>query len=75
VRECLHLAIIVLCDIGDSDQLVEKELQPEPLEAPFAPAGIALVISPPAGTRPQLSFASPFMVDHVAWHAERLRRG
>jgi len=43
-------------DIGDSDRFVEKELGPEPLEAPFAPAGIALVTAPPAGTRPQLSF-------------------
>ena len=29
-------------DIGDSDRFVEKELRPELLEAPCAPAGIAL---------------------------------
>ena len=31
-------------------------LRPELPGAPFAPAGIALVTVPPAGTRPQLSF-------------------
>jgi hypothetical protein len=43
-------------DIGEPDPFVEKELRPEWLGAPFAPAGIVLVTAPPAGTRPQLSF-------------------
>src|SRR5215467_4428023 len=38
--------------------------------------GHRALIAPPAGVRPQLlyDFRSKFMPDHVAWHAERLRR-
>jgi hypothetical protein len=32
-------------------------------------------IAPPAGYDHSYYFISTFMVDHVAWHAERLRRG
>jgi len=56
-------------DVGDSDQFVKTELRPELLKAPFVPAGI-----PPRYDH-SYYFISKFMPDHVAWHAERLRRG
>ena len=62
-------------DIGDSDRFVEKELRPELLEAPFVPAGIALSLRLQPGYDHSYHFISTFMPDHVAWHAERLRRG
>jgi S-formylglutathione hydrolase len=61
-------------DIGDSDPFVEKELRSELLEAPCAPAGIALSLRHQPGYDHSYYFISTFMVDHVAWHAERLRR-
>jgi S-formylglutathione hydrolase len=62
-------------DIGDADRFVEKELRPELLEAPCAPAGIALSLRHQPGYDHSYYFISKFMPDHVAWHAERLRRG
>ena len=61
-----------LVDIGDSDRFVEKELRPELLEAPCAPAGIALSLRHQPGYDHSYYFISKFMPDHVAWHAERL---
>jgi S-formylglutathione hydrolase len=51
-------------DIGDSDRFVEKELR-----------GIALSLRHQPGYDHSYYFISKFMPDHVAWHAERLRRG
>jgi S-formylglutathione hydrolase len=62
-------------DIGDPDPFVEKELRPELLEAPCAPAGIALSLHHQPEYDHSYYFISTFMVDHVAWHGERLRRG
>ena len=61
-------------DIGDSDPFVEKELRPELLEAPSAPAGIALSLRHQLGYDHSYYFISTFMADYVAWQAERLRR-
>jgi len=54
-----------------------EELRPELLESTVRPGGHRALIALPAGVRPQLLyyFSSKFMPDHVAWHAERLRRG
>ena len=62
-------------DIGDSDPFVEKEWRPELREALCAPTGIALSLRHQPGYDHSNYFISTFMVDHVAWHAERLRRG
>jgi S-formylglutathione hydrolase FrmB len=63
-------------DIGNSDRYIEKELRPELPEAPCAPAGIALSLRyQPGFDHVYYYFSSKFMPDHVAWHAERLRRG
>jgi S-formylglutathione hydrolase len=50
-------------------------LRPELLEAPCVPAGIALSLRHQPGYDHGYYFISKFMPDHVAWHAERLRRG
>jgi S-formylglutathione hydrolase len=53
-------------DIGDSDPFVEKEMPPELLEAPCAPAHIALSLRHQPGYDHSYHFISTFMVDHVA---------
>ena len=47
-------------DIGDSDRFVEKELRPELLEAPCAPAGIALSLRHQPGYDHSYYFISKF---------------
>ena len=64
----------ILVDVGDADPFVEKELRPELLEAACAEAGIALSMRRQRGYDHSYYFVSTFMADHVAWHAERLRR-
>jgi S-formylglutathione hydrolase FrmB len=60
---------------SDSDPFVEKKLRPELLEAPCAPAGIALSLRHQPGYDHSYYFISKFMPDHVVWRAERLRGG
>jgi hypothetical protein len=50
-------------DIGDSDRFVEKELRPELMEAPCAPAGIALSLRHQPRYDHSYHFISKFMPD------------
>jgi len=65
----------ILVDVGDADPFIEKELRPELLEAACDKAGIALTLRRQPGYDHSYYFISTFMADHLAWHAERLRRG
>ena len=65
----------ILVDVGDADPFIEKELRPELLEQACADAGIALTLRRQRGYDHSYYFISTFMADHLAWHAERLRRG
>jgi S-formylglutathione hydrolase len=65
----------ILVDVGEADPFIEKELRPELLEESCKAAGIALTLRRHAGYDHSYYFISTFMADHVAWHAERLKRG
>jgi S-formylglutathione hydrolase len=65
----------ILVDIGEADPFIEKELRPELLEQSCQAAGIPLTLRRHAGYDHSYYFISTFMADHVAWHAERLKRG
>ena len=65
----------ILVDVGLSDPFIEKELRPELLEQSCKAAGIALTLRRHAGYDHSYYFISTFMADHIAWHAERLKRG
>ena len=64
----------LLVDIGDADPFLEKELKPELLEKACGDAGIPLTLRRQPGYDHSYYFISTFMADHVAWHAERLKR-
>jgi S-formylglutathione hydrolase len=65
----------ILVDVGTADAFIEKELRPELLEAACDAAGIALTLRRQPGYDHSYYFISTFMADHLAWHAERLKRG
>ena len=65
----------ILVDVGDADPFIEKELRPELLERACREAGIALKLRIQPGYDHSYYFISTFMADHLAWHAERLKRG
>ena len=65
----------LMVDVGDADPFVEKELRPELLEQSCDEAGIALTLRRQPGYDHSYYFISTFMAEHIAWHAERLRRG
>jgi S-formylglutathione hydrolase len=64
----------LLVDIGTADPFLEKELKPELLEAACEAAGIPLTLNRREGYDHSYYFISTFMADHVAWHAERLKK-
>lgn len=64
----------LLIDVGDADPFIEKELRPELLEGACAKAGIQLNLRIQPGYDHSYFFISTFMADHLAWHAERMRR-
>ena len=64
----------LLVDVGTADPFIEKELRPELLEAACSAAGIPLTLRRQQGYDHSYYFISTFMAEHVAWHAERLRR-
>lgn len=64
----------LLVDIGEADPFLERELRPELLEQACSGAGISLTLRRHAGYDHSYYFISSFMADHVAWHAERLKR-
>ena len=65
----------LLVDVGDADPFIEKELRPELLERACADAGIPLTLRIQPGYDHSYYFISTFMAEHLAWHAERLRKG
>jgi S-formylglutathione hydrolase len=65
----------ILVDVGTADPFIEKELRPELLERACAAAGIPLTLRRRQGYDHSYYFISTFMAEHLAWHAERLRRG
>jgi S-formylglutathione hydrolase len=65
----------LLVDVGDADPFIEKELRPELLEQACATASIPLTLRIQAGYDHSYYFISTFMAEHLAWHAERLRKG
>jgi len=65
----------ILVDVGDADPFIEKELRPELLQRACAKAGIPLTLRIQPGYDHSYFFISTFMADHLAWHAERMRRG
>jgi S-formylglutathione hydrolase len=65
----------ILIDVGDADPFIEKELRPELLERACREAGIPLTLRIQPGYDHSYYFISTFMADHLAWHAERLKRG
>jgi S-formylglutathione hydrolase len=65
----------LLVDVGEADPFIEKELRPELLRQACDSAGIALTLRVQPGYDHSYYFISTFMADHLAWHAERLKRG
>ena len=65
----------ILVDVGDADPFIEKELRPELLQRACGLAGIPLTLRIQPGYDHSYFFISTFMADHLAWHAERLKRG
>lgn len=64
----------LLVDVGNADTFLEQQLRPELLERACAEAEIRLTLRRQPGYDHSYYFISTFMTDHVAWHAERLRR-
>ncbi len=64
----------LLVDQGDADAFLAEQLKPELLAAACSDAGIDLTLRMQPGYDHSYYFISSFMADHVAWHAERLKR-
>jgi S-formylglutathione hydrolase len=64
----------LLVDVGSADPFIEKELKPELLERACAAKDIALTLRRQPGYDHSYYFISTFMPDHIAWHAERMKK-
>lgn len=64
----------LLVDQGDADAFLTEQLKPELLAAACRDAGIGLQLRMQPGYDHSYYFISSFMADHVAWHADRLKR-
>jgi len=64
----------LLVDQGDADSFLTEQLKPELLAAVCRGAGIDLTLRMQPGYDHSYYFISSFMADHVAWHADRLKR-
>jgi S-formylglutathione hydrolase len=62
-----------LVDVGDADQFLTEQLQPELLQAACEKAGIPLTFHRQSGYDHSYYFISTFMADHLYWHAQRLK--
>ena len=62
----------ILVDQGTADDFLERELQPNRLEAACRAAGIPLLLRLQQGYDHSYFFVSTFMEDHLRWHHERL---
>lgn len=65
----------LLVDQGSADSFLETGLRPRLLEEACERAGIPLQLTMRDGYDHSYFFVSSFMADHIAWHAERLKRG
>ena len=65
----------LLVDQGDADQFLTDQLKPELLRAACDAAGIDLTLRMQPGYDHSYYFIATFMAEHIAWHAERLKRG
>jgi S-formylglutathione hydrolase len=64
----------LLVDQGEADQFLAEQLRPELLRATCAAAGIPLTLRMQPGYDHSYYFVATFMPDHIAWHAERLKK-
>ncbi|MFD1788013.1 S-formylglutathione hydrolase [Sphingomonas floccifaciens] len=64
----------LLVDQGEADGFLAEQLKPELLAAACERAGIPLTLRMQAGYDHSYLFILTFMADHVAWHAERLKK-
>lgn len=64
----------LLVDQGAADAFLTEQLKPELLATACRDAGIALTLRMQPGYDHSYYFISSFMADHVAWHADRLKR-
>ena len=64
----------LLVDQGEADTFLEEQLRPHLLRQACKAGGIALTLRTHPGYDHSYYFISTFMAEHVAWHAERLRR-
>jgi S-formylglutathione hydrolase len=62
----------LLVDVGGADPFLERELQPERLQAACAAAGVPLELRLQPGYDHSYLFISTFMAEHVRWHGARL---
>jgi len=63
----------LLVDQGDADNFLAEQLKTELLEAACAAAGQSATIRMQPGYDHSYYFISTFMVEHVRWHAARLK--
>lgn len=64
----------LLIDQGDADQFLKEQLKPELLTEAVTGRGIDLTLRMQPGYDHSYYFISTFLPEHVAWHAERLKR-
>ena len=64
----------LLVDQGEADNFLSEQLKPELLEQACAGTDIALTLRRQPGYDHSYYFISTFMAEHLAWHAERLKR-
>lgn len=67
-------ATALLVDQGLEDQFLAEQLRPELLEQACADAAIDLTLRRQPGYDHSYYFVASFMADHIAWHADRLKR-
>jgi S-formylglutathione hydrolase len=63
-----------LVDHGEADDFLNEQLRPHLLRQACEDAGIGLTLRMHPGYDHSYYFISTFMADHIAWHAERLKR-
>ena len=63
----------LLVDCGDADPFLSEQLRPELLERACAKAEIPLTLRRQPGYDHSYYFISTFMIDHLRWHAARLK--
>ena len=64
----------ILIDQGDADTFLVEQLKPELLVAAAEAAGQAISLRMQPGYDHSYFFMASFIADHVAFHAERLKR-